>query len=129
LVNQAKPSYAREKNTTRNDKNMDNDGFTHVAHQRRRTIWTPIAMWQSPEPNFTQSFSSYYFKCNGYGYRIFECKYNISPRNFSSRNTFAPLMDYAKECFNYHNYGPLQETTRVHSLPINFSEDHFSHRA
>jgi len=47
LVNQAKPYYARNNNTAINDKNMDNDGFTHVAHQRRRRFLAPTATWKS----------------------------------------------------------------------------------
>jgi len=86
---------------------MENDGFTHIAHQRRRRFLATTVMWQIPQPRFTQSFSSYYFKCNGYGHRISECKYNVGPRNFSSRNMLAPLMDYAVECYNYHKYGHI----------------------
>jgi len=91
---------------------MDNDGFTYVAHQRRRRFSTPTTMWQSPQTRFTQSFFGYYFKCNGYGHRISECKYNVGPRNFSSRNMFAPLMDYAVECYNCHNYGHITRNCR-----------------
>lgn len=32
LVNQAKSFYARKNNTARNDRNMENDGFTHVEN-------------------------------------------------------------------------------------------------
>jgi len=31
-VNQEKPSHTRQKNTARNDRYMDNDGFTYIAH-------------------------------------------------------------------------------------------------
>jgi len=86
-------------------------------------------MWQSVQPRFTQSFFGYCFECNGYGNRNFECKYNIGPRKFSSRNTFAPLMDYAIECYNYHNCGyiakKLQECHLFQSISMNIF---FSHR-
>jgi len=111
-VNQEKPSSTRQKNTTRNDRLIDNDGFTYIAHQRRRKFLASTTMWQSSQTRFTQFFSGYCFKCNGYGHRISECKYNISPRNFSSTNMFVPLMDYTVECYNYHNYGHIARNCR-----------------
>ena len=43
-ANQEKPSHIRQNNTARNDRYMDNDGFTHVAHQRKRRFLAPTAM-------------------------------------------------------------------------------------
>ena len=125
LVNQEKPSHTRQNNTTINDRYMENDGFTHVAHQRRRIFLAPTTMWQSPQPRFTQSFSGYYFKCNGYGHRIFECKYNVGSRNFSSRNMFAPLMDCAVEYYNCHNYGHIMRNCRSTFFSNQFQQRSF----
>lgn len=111
-INQEKSSYARQINTTRNERYMDNDGFTHIMHQRRRRFLTPTTTWQSPQLRFTQSFSGYYFKYNRYGHRISECKYNIGTKNFSSRNIFSPFIDYAIECYNYHNYDHIARNWR-----------------
>ena len=127
-VNQEKPSHTRQTNTARNDRFMENDGFTYIAHQRRRRFLAPTTMWQSSQTRFTQSFSGYYFKCNGYGHRISECKYNVSPRNFASRNMFAPLVDYAVECYNCHKYGHTARNCRNTFFSNQFQQKSFQSR-
>jgi len=47
MVNQEKSCYEKKNNIDRNDRDMNNDIFTYVAHQKRRFL-EPATMWQSP---------------------------------------------------------------------------------
>lgn len=108
-VNQAKLKLAKE--DARYDKNVDDDGFTNVVHQRRRFM-APTATWKRSQTKFIFFFSGYYFKCNAYGHKISNCKYNIEPRNFANRNALSLLRDYAVECYSYHNFGHITRNCR-----------------
>ena len=99
-------------NVPRNERYNHDEYFTYVSHQKRRRFPTPQTSWQNPQPRFNYYFHGYYFKCNAYGHKIAECKYNVGPRNFAGRNAFAPLMEYEIECYNCHNYGHIAKKCR-----------------
>jgi len=119
-VEQTRAKPMRQPEAPRSERDNHDAEFTYVPYQNRRSFPTPQASWQHPQPRFNYHFTGYCFKCNGYGHKIAECKYNVEPRTFASRNIFAPLMEYGIECYNCHNYGHIAQNCKS-----GYSTNHF----
>lgn len=72
----------------------------------------PETTWKRPQTKFNFCVFIYYFKCNIYGHNILDCNFIVASRNFTSRNAFAPLMDYLVECYKYHNFRHIAKYCR-----------------
>lgn len=85
----------------------------------------PANSWQRPQIKFNLSFDDYCFKCNAYGHKLLDCKFNIEPTTFVSRNAFGTLMEYLVECYNCHNFGHIARFYRNIFMSNNIQDRRF----
>ena len=107
--NDLKGENIKETKKKEDSSGLEDDGFTQV-HSKRRPYAGPRSTQQYN--SYIHPFNGYCFKCNAYGHKISECKYNITPRTFVTRNAFGPLMEYPVECYNCHEYGHIARFCR-----------------
>ena len=92
-------------NVVKNEKKVDNEGFTRVTHQRKRNFVTNFQQRNHSKSFYV--FNGYCFNCNNYGHKISNCQFLKAPTTFVGRNRFFPLRNYDIECFNCHNFGHI----------------------